>query len=49
MINARDAVETNLTSAKLQLDAVIGVDNEAKETAAILTEKGNIAAVMYLG
>ncbi len=35
---------TNLTSAKLKLDAVNGVDNEAKETVAILTEKGNIAA-----
>lgn len=38
------SLETNLTSAKLQLDAVNGVDNEAKETVAILTEKGNIAA-----
>ena len=38
------SLETNLTSAKLQLDAVNGVDNEAKETFAILTEKGNIAA-----
>ena len=38
------SLETNLTSAKLQLDEVNGVDNEAKETVAILTEKGNIAA-----
>lgn len=38
------SLETNLTSAKLQLDAVNGVDNEAKETVDILTEKGNIAA-----
>ena len=38
------SMETNLTSARLQLDAVNGVDNEAKETVAILTEKGNIAA-----
>lgn len=38
------SMETNLTSAKLQLDVVNGVDNEAKETVAILTEKGNIAA-----
>ena len=38
------SLETNLTSAKLQLDAVNGVDNEAKETVAVLTEKGNIAA-----
>src|SRR5574344_160949 len=38
------SVETNLTSAKLQLDAVNGVDNEAKKTVDILTEKGNIAA-----
>jgi len=38
------SLETNLTSAKLQLNAVNGVDNEAKETVAILTEKGNIAA-----
>lgn len=37
------SLETNLTSAKLQLDAVNGVDNEAKETVTILTEKGNIA------
>ena len=38
------SLETNLTSAKLQLDAVNGIDNESKETVAILTEKGNIAA-----
>lgn len=38
------SLEINLTSAKLQLDAVNGADNEAKETIAILTEKGNIAA-----
>ncbi|TGY88734.1 HlyD family efflux transporter periplasmic adaptor subunit [Petralouisia muris] len=38
------SLETNLTSAKLQLDAVNGVDNKAKETVAILTEKGNIEA-----
>ena len=37
------SLETNLTSAKLQLDAVNSVDNETKETVAILTEKGNIA------
>lgn len=38
------SLETNLTSAKLQLNAVNGVDNEAKKVVAILTEKGNIAA-----
>lgn len=38
------SLETNLTSAKLQLDAVNGVDTESKEMIAILTEKGNIAA-----
>lgn len=38
------SLEANLTSAKLQLDAVNDVDNETKETIAILTEKGNIAA-----
>ena len=32
------SMETNLTSAKLQLDAANGVDNKAKETVAILTE-----------
>lgn len=36
-------METNLTSAKLQLDAANGVDNEAQETVTILTEKGNVA------
>lgn len=38
------SMETNLTSARLQLEAVNGVDNETKESVAILTEKGNIAA-----
>lgn len=38
------SLETNLTSAKLQLDAVNGVDTESKEMIAILTEKGNISA-----
>lgn len=38
------SLKTNLTSAKLQLDAVKDSDNEAKEEIAILTEKGNIAA-----
>ena len=38
------SLETNLTSARLQLDAVNDVDNEVKEKVAILTEKGNIAA-----
>lgn len=38
------SLENSLTSAKLQLDAVNGVNNEAKETVAILTEKGNLAA-----
>jgi multidrug resistance efflux pump len=38
------SLETNLTSARLQLDAVNGVDNEVQETVTILTEKGNIAA-----
>lgn len=37
------SLETNLTSAKLQLDAVNGTDNEIKESIAILTEKGKIA------
>jgi len=37
------SMETNLTSAKLQLDAANGVDNKAKEKVAVLTEKGNIA------
>ncbi len=38
------SMETNLTSAKLQLDAANGIDNKAKEKVAVLTEKGNIAA-----
>lgn len=38
------SMETNLTSAKLQLETVNDVNNEAKENVAILTEKGNIAA-----
>lgn len=38
------SLETNLTSAKLQLENVNGVDNESKELISILTEKGNIAA-----
>lgn len=38
------SLEANLTSAKLQLDAINDVDNETKESVAILTEKGNIAA-----
>ncbi len=38
------SLETNLTSAKLQLDAVNGVNNKTKKSVAILTEKGNIAA-----
>lgn len=38
------SLETNLTSARLQLNAINDVDNEAKKTIAILTEKGNIAA-----
>lgn len=38
------SMETNLTSSQLQLDAVNGVDNEAKEIVTVLTEKGNIAA-----
>ena len=37
------SLETNLTSAKLQLDVVNGVDNETKETVVILTEKGSVA------
>lgn len=37
------SLETNLTSAKLQLETLNDGDNEAKETVAILTEKGNIA------
>ena len=38
------SLETNLTSTKLQLDTVNGVDNDTKETVSILMEKGNIAA-----
>jgi len=38
------SMETNLTSARLQLKAVNGVDNDTKENVAILTEKGNVAA-----
>lgn len=37
------SLETNLTSAKLQLDAVNEVGNEERESVAILTEKGNVA------
>lgn len=37
------SLESNLTSAELQLGAINGVDKESKETVAILTEKGNIA------
>ena len=40
------SMETNLESAKLQLQAVNGVDSEIKENVAILTEKGNVAAEM---
>ncbi len=40
------SMETNLSSAKLQLEAVNGVDSEAKENVAILTEKGNVATEM---
>ncbi len=38
------SLEMNLASAKLQLNAVNGTDNQTKETVAILTEKGNISA-----
>lgn len=38
------SLETNLASAKLQLEAINSADNETKESVAILTEKGNIAA-----
>lgn len=37
------SLETNLTSAKLQLEALNDGDDKAKETVALLTEKGNIA------
>ncbi len=38
------SLDSNQTSAKLQLGAVNSVDNETKETIVILTEKGNVAA-----
>lgn len=38
------SLETNLASAKLQLEAINSADNETKESVAILTEKGNVAA-----
>ncbi|MCR5609910.1 MAG: HlyD family secretion protein [Lachnospiraceae bacterium] len=38
------SLETNLASAKLQLEPVKGEDKETKEKAAILTEKGSIAS-----
>ena len=38
------SLETNLTSAALQLKAVKSVDNDTQESVAILTEKGNVAA-----
>lgn len=38
------SLESNLTSAKLQLESMGGVDNETKENVVILTEKGKIAA-----
>ncbi len=37
------SMETNRTSAGLQLETVNGVDNKTKESVAILTEKGNVA------
>ena len=37
------SLETSLTSAKLQLEAINSVDNEAKDMVALLTEKGNVA------
>ena len=37
-------METNLASAKLQLEAINSADNETKESVAILTEKGKVAA-----
>ena len=40
------SMETNLTSARLQLEAVNGMNNETKERVAILTEKGIVAAEM---
>lgn len=42
------ALETNLTSAKLQLYAVNAVDIESKEMVAILTEKGSITAEILI-
>ena len=42
------SLETNFTSAKSQLDALNGVDNEENEMVAILTEKGNIAAEILI-
>jgi len=38
------SMESNLNSTKLQLNAVNGVDNGARENVAVLTEKGNVAA-----
>lgn len=38
------SLETNLASAKLQLEAINSADNETKESVDILTEKGNVAA-----
>lgn len=38
------SMKTNLTSVRLQLESVNGVDNDTKKSVAILTEKGNIAA-----
>ena len=38
------SLETNLASAKLQLEAINSADNETKKSVAILTEKGNVAA-----
>ena len=38
------SLETNLASAKLKLEAINSADNETKESVAILTEKGNVAA-----
>lgn len=38
------SLETNLASAKLQLEAINSADNETKESVAILTEKGKVAA-----
>lgn len=42
------SMETNLTSVKLQLEAVEGVDYDAKENAVILTERGNVAAEILI-